>query len=64
MLFGALARGELPADVDVREFVGLVAAPIYYRKLVTGEPLDRAVATALAAVRAGLCRRQPRRQPR
>lgn len=65
MVEAAIARGELPADVDVREFVGLVAAPIYYRKLVTEEPLDhavadRAAATALAAVRTGLCRRQPR----
>ncbi|MGD1172287.1 TetR/AcrR family transcriptional regulator [Mycobacterium seoulense] len=65
MVDAAIARGELPADVDVRELVGLVAAPIYYRKLVTEEPLDhavadRAVTTALAAVRAGLCRGQPR----
>jgi hypothetical protein len=39
-----------------------VAASIYYRKLVTEEPLDyavadRAAATALIAVRAGACRR-------
>lgn len=65
MVEAAVARGELPADVDVREFVGLVAAPIYYRRLVTQEPLDHAVAdrtaaAALAAVRAGACRRQPR----
>jgi AcrR family transcriptional regulator len=58
----AIEHGTLPADIDVREFVGLVAAPIYYRKLVTEEPLDylvadRAADTALVAVRAGGCRR-------
>ncbi len=62
MVEAAIARGELPADVDVREFVGLIAAPIYYRKLVTEEPLDHAVAdraatAALVAARAGACRR-------
>jgi len=62
MVDAAIKQGELPADVDSRELVGLVAAPIYYRKLVTEEPLDhgiadRAAATALIAVRAGACRR-------
>jgi AcrR family transcriptional regulator len=62
MVDAAIKHGALPADVDVREFVGLVAAPIYYRSLVTEEPLDYAVAdraaeTALVAVRAGACRR-------
>jgi AcrR family transcriptional regulator len=62
MVDAAIKRGELPADVDVRELVGLVTAPIYYRKLVTEEPLDqgvadRAAATAMVAVRAGACRR-------
>ena len=61
MVDAAITHGTLPADVDVREFVGLVAAPIYYRSLVTEEPLDYAVAdraaeTALVAVRAGACR--------
>ena len=36
----AIDRGELPGDTDTRELVGLVMAPIYYRKLVTSE-LDR-----------------------
>jgi len=58
----AVKRGELPADTDSRELIGLIAAPIYYRKLVTEETLDHAVAdqaaaTALIAVRAGACRR-------
>ena len=62
MVDAAIKQGELPADTDSRELVGLVAAPIYYRKLVTEEPLDHdvadhAAATALIAVRAGACRR-------
>jgi AcrR family transcriptional regulator len=62
MVDAAIKRGELPRGVDVRELVGLVTAPIYYRKLVTEEPLDhavadRAAATAMIAVRAGACRR-------
>ncbi|MFI1918407.1 TetR-like C-terminal domain-containing protein [Nocardia sp. NPDC020380] len=61
MIHAAIAHGQLPADTDVRELVGLVTAPIYYRLLVTGEPIDRAVAdrattNALIAVRAGGCR--------
>ncbi|MCW2870677.1 TetR/AcrR family transcriptional regulator [Actinacidiphila oryziradicis] len=50
----AIQRGELPADTDPRELIGLVAAPIYYRLLVTGEPIDRAVGdrAALAALAA------------
>jgi AcrR family transcriptional regulator len=62
MVDAAIEQGTLPADVDAREFVGLVAAPIYYRHLVTEEPLDyavsdRAALNALTAVRAGACRR-------
>lgn len=57
----AIARAQLPADTDVRELVGLCAAPIYYRFLVTQEPIDHDVAdhaatTALIATRAGACR--------
>ncbi|WP_197379287.1 TetR/AcrR family transcriptional regulator [Mycolicibacterium mengxianglii] len=57
----AIADGHLPSDTDVRNLVGLVAAPLYYRKLVTSEPLDHTVAdaaveTALIALQAGACR--------
>jgi AcrR family transcriptional regulator len=53
----AIERGELPAGTASRELIGLVAAQIYYRLLVTGEPVDHAVAdraatVALAAARA------------
>jgi hypothetical protein len=56
----AIRRGELPASTDPRELIGLTAAPLYYRFLVTGEPIDYAVAdraavAALAAARAGTC---------
>jgi AcrR family transcriptional regulator len=63
MVDAAIDRGELPGDVDSRELVGLVAAQLYYRKLVTGETIDyavadRAAAAALVAVQAGACRRR------
>lgn len=63
MVERAITRGELPADTDSRELIGLVAAPIYYRLLVTDEPInlavaDRAAVAALAAAHAGVLARQ------
>jgi len=57
----AVARGELPADTDAREVVRAVSAPLYYRLLMSGEPLDdraadRAALAAVAAARAGAYR--------
>lgn len=54
----AVARGELPAQTDAIEVVRALAAPIYYRLLVSHEPIDdgvaiRAAVAALAAARAG-----------
>ena len=54
----AIASGELPAGTDARELVRAVAAPLYYRWLVTREPVDadtarRSVTAALAAAQAG-----------
>ncbi|MGV9307761.1 MULTISPECIES: TetR/AcrR family transcriptional regulator [unclassified Nonomuraea] len=54
----AVARGELPEGTDGMDVVRAVSAPIYYRLLVTREPVDervaeRAVRAALAAARAG-----------
>ncbi len=50
----AIAREELPEDTDPVEVIRAVAAPIYYRLLVTHEPIDEAVAEqAAAAVLAG-----------
>ncbi|MFI9326828.1 TetR/AcrR family transcriptional regulator [Kitasatospora sp. NPDC052868] len=54
----AVGRGELPAGVDPAEVVKALAAPLYFRVLITAEPVDdaaadRAVAAALAAARHG-----------
>ncbi|MFD0901258.1 TetR/AcrR family transcriptional regulator [Actinomadura sediminis] len=40
----AVARGEAPAGTDAAEVVRAVSAPLYYRFLVSGDPLDRTVA--------------------
>ncbi|MGC9495850.1 TetR/AcrR family transcriptional regulator [Streptomyces sp. WG7] len=55
----AVERGELPEGTDTREVIRAVSAPLYYRLLTTGEPLDeatadRAAAAAVAAARAGV----------
>jgi AcrR family transcriptional regulator len=61
MVERAIRRGELPTDTDSGKLIELAAAPIYYRLLVTDEPInaalaDRAAVAALAAARAGCCR--------
>lgn len=55
---GAIARGELPAGTDAHEVIRAVSAPLYYRLLASGDPLDeaaadRAAAAAESAARAG-----------
>ena len=55
----AVARGELPAGTGAAGVMHAVAAPLYFRLLVTGEPLtaehaDESAAAALAAARAGV----------
>ncbi|WP_055534422.1 TetR/AcrR family transcriptional regulator [Streptomyces graminilatus] len=54
----AVDRGELPVGTDAQEVVRAVSAPLYYRLLTTGDPLDVAAAdqaaeAAAAAARAG-----------
>lgn len=54
----AVEAGELPAGTDSSEVVRAIAAPLYYRQMVTREPIDtqvadRAVSAALAAARSG-----------
>ncbi|MGW0752513.1 TetR/AcrR family transcriptional regulator [Streptomyces sp. NPDC002587] len=54
----AVERGELPTGTDAGEVIRAVSAPLYYRFLITGAPLDedaadRAVRAAVAAARAG-----------
>ena len=55
----AAERGEIPRGADAAGFMNALAAPLYYRLLVTREPVteqdaDRAAAAALAAARAGV----------
>ncbi|MFG2871627.1 TetR/AcrR family transcriptional regulator [Streptomyces sp. NPDC048338] len=52
------ARGEISPDTDGTELLRAVSAPLYYRFMITREPLgpadaERAVAAALAAAEAG-----------
>ncbi|EWS79662.1 TetR family transcriptional regulator [Brachybacterium phenoliresistens] len=60
----AVARGEAPrGTVDV-EVIDHLVAPLYFRLLLTGEPLDtdvarRCAAATTAAVRAGIFVREP-----
>jgi AcrR family transcriptional regulator len=59
----AIERGELLDDTDPDEVVKAVSAPLYYRMLASGEPLDQAAAdraadAAAAAARAGAYRRR------
>jgi AcrR family transcriptional regulator len=54
----AIERGQLPAGTDPPELIAAIAAPLYFRLLVTGAPLtgaaaDQAAIGALAAARAG-----------
>jgi AcrR family transcriptional regulator len=54
----AVGRGQLPQGTNPAELIRYVAAPLYYRLLITAEPLteaaaDQAAAAALAAARAG-----------
>jgi len=54
----AVERGELPAGTDAEEVVRAVSAPLYYRLLASGDPLDEAAAdraadAAVLAAKAG-----------
>jgi AcrR family transcriptional regulator len=55
----AIDRGELPEGTDAEEVVRAVSAPLYYRFLASGDPLDEATAdraakAAVVAARAGV----------
>jgi hypothetical protein len=45
----AVARGELPAGADLNMLVDRLVGPVYYRVLVTGEPVDADLVEALVA---------------
>jgi hypothetical protein len=54
----AIQRGELPAGTDATEVIRAVSAPLYYRLLMSGDPVDaqaadRAAEAAAMAARAG-----------
>lgn len=59
----AIERGELPEDTDPDEVVRAVSAPLYYRMLASGDPLDQAAAdrAATAAAAAAHAGAYPRR---
>jgi AcrR family transcriptional regulator len=44
----AVARGELPPGTDPRAVLSAVSAPLYYRLLNTGDPIDDHAATTAA----------------
>jgi AcrR family transcriptional regulator len=55
----AIDRGELPAGTDPNALLATIRAPLFYRMVTTGDPIDgglitRAVGIALNAARAGL----------
>lgn len=45
----AVARGELPADTDAEELIELVIGPALVRMVVSGRPLDEAMARTVAS---------------
>ncbi|BCL17318.1 TetR/AcrR family transcriptional regulator [Micromonospora sagamiensis] len=54
----AVERGEVPDGTDSHEVIRAVSAPLYYRLLISGDPLDvaaadRAAEAAATAARAG-----------
>ncbi|TDP42740.1 TetR/AcrR family transcriptional regulator [Nocardia ignorata] len=44
----AVARGEAPAGTDARAVLSAVSAPLYYRLLASGDPIDRDAADRAA----------------
>ncbi|MBF6333713.1 TetR/AcrR family transcriptional regulator [Nocardia transvalensis] len=55
----AITRGELPPETNPRAVLSAVSAPLYYRLLTTGDPIDdqtavTAAESATLAARAGL----------
>ncbi|MFJ5841713.1 TetR/AcrR family transcriptional regulator [Streptomyces shenzhenensis] len=39
-----IARGDIPADVDIELFMDVLAGPVFYRQLMTGSPPPRNLA--------------------
>lgn len=56
ILHRAVARGDLPAGLDIEDAVALIAGPLFYRAMIARQPVDatfvaRAVDAALAELR-------------
>ena len=65
----AVERGQLPPGTDPAQLISAIAAPLYFRLLLSGEPLtraaaDTAAAAALSAARAGAFTRSGHRRVR
>ncbi|AQT78878.1 TetR family transcriptional regulator [Mycolicibacterium litorale] len=59
----AVERGQLPAECDADALLATFRAPLFYRMVTTGDPIDeeliiRATRVALTAARAGLLARR------
>jgi hypothetical protein len=59
MIERAIQADQLPRGTDPAQVIAAIAAPLYFRLLVSAEPLtqhaaDTSAAAALAAARAGL----------
>jgi AcrR family transcriptional regulator len=58
LIVRAVERGQLPVGTAPADLIAAIAAPLYFRLLISGEPLnaaaaDQAATAALAAARAG-----------
>jgi hypothetical protein len=45
----AIERAELPPDLDIEVALDQLLGPVYYRELVTGQPVDDGYTDALVA---------------
>ncbi|MFD0000708.1 TetR/AcrR family transcriptional regulator [Nocardia sp. NPDC127526] len=52
----AIARGEVPPGTDARAVLSAVSAPLYYRLLASGDPIDAAAVDAAATAAAEAAR--------
>ncbi len=50
LVANAIARGELPDDTDARAIVEALVGPIWFRLLLTGEPIDAAFVDAMVGL--------------
>ncbi|OFB36637.1 TetR family transcriptional regulator [Mycolicibacterium sp. (ex Dasyatis americana)] len=48
MITRAVTRGELPGDVDARQVIELLIAPIHFRSALTHQPINTAFVSELA----------------